>query len=256
MPPLPHLQQEEPGARTWAWLSEHPARFLGVSVAVTAALYLVPHGRLVIYPLMLLSTLAHEMGHGVAGLLVGGHFDSFVMNWDGSGVAHVAGYSGRVARAIVSAGGLVGPAFVAAGAFIAARKPSTARASLFGLGVLLALAELLVVRSLCGLLFVPLLAALCVFVARKTPPLGAQLFLSFLAVQLSLSVFSRGDYLFTRTAFDGLPSDVAAMSDALLLPYWFWGLLCGGVSVLALVVGLWVFLGGSLASLRRQPDRR
>jgi membrane-associated phospholipid phosphatase len=69
--------------------------------------------------------------------------------------------------------------------------------------------------------------------------------LVFLAVQLSLSVFSRGDYLFSEVARTGsgdFPSDVANMADALFLPYWFWGATCGAFSVAVLVVGLWAFL--------------
>ena len=41
------------------------------SVVLTVLLYVVPYGRYVAYPLMLLSTLVHEMGHGVANLVVG-----------------------------------------------------------------------------------------------------------------------------------------------------------------------------------------
>jgi membrane-associated phospholipid phosphatase len=68
----------------------------------------------------------------------------------------------------------------------------------------------------------------------------------FLAVQLALSVFSRGDYLFTDVARTGegtFPSDVANMSSALFLPYWFWGALCGAFSVAVLALGLRAYLG-------------
>jgi hypothetical protein len=73
----------------------------------------------------------------------------------------------------------------------------------------------------------------------------AKFTLVFLAVNLSASVFTRGDYLFTptaRTAKGVMPSDVANMAQALWLPYWFWGLLCGAISVAALGVGLWLYL--------------
>ena len=70
----------------------------------------------------------------------------------------------------------------------------------------------------------------------------AQVALALMAVQLSLSVFSRADYLFTESAGTG-PSDVAQMADALLLPYWFWGFVCGAFSVFVLVVGIRAFLG-------------
>jgi hypothetical protein len=75
----------------------------------------------------------------------------------------------------------------------------------------------------------------------------SQLALVFLAVQLSLSVYSRGDYLFTdvaRMSGGDMPSDVANMASALFLPYWFWGALCGALSVVVLCVGATLFLRG------------
>ena len=74
---------------------------------------------------------------------------------------------------------------------------------------------------------------------RKASPRGAQVALVFLAVQLSLSVFSRSDYLFTPGT-----SDVGAIESALFLPYWFWGAVCGGFSVVVLAIGAFAFLRG------------
>jgi hypothetical protein len=76
-------------------------------------------------------------------------------------------------------------------------------------------------------------------------PLSSQLIVLFVGVQLALSVFSRSDYLFTSvaiTATGNAPSDVARMADALFLPYWLWGLLCGGFSVWVLWRGIRAFL--------------
>lgn len=219
--------------------------FLLVSIALTVLLWAVPYGRYVGYPLMLLSTLVHELGHGVAGVMVGGSFDSFEMWSNGSGLAHVVGYDGRFARAIVSAGGLVGPACAAAVGFAMARGERRARGMLLVLGVLLLLADVLIVRSIFGWLFVTVFALSLLWVGTRAGGWASQLTLLFLSVQLALSVFSRGDYLFTDKAHTGggvFPSDVANMSSALFLPYWFWGALCGGFSILVLVVGAWSFL--------------
>lgn len=221
--------------------------FLLVSVAVTVVLWAVPYGRYVGYPLMLVSTLVHELGHGVAGVFVGGDFQSFEMWSNGSGAAHVVGYGGRVSRAIVSAGGLVGPAIAAAIGFVMARGERRARGMLLVLGALLLLADVLVVRSLFGFVFVALFAATLLFVGTRGSGWLSQLTLLFLSVQLALSVFSRGDYLFTDTAHTGggsFPSDVVNMAEALFLPYWFWGALCGAFSVAVLVIGAWSFLRG------------
>ena len=110
-----------------------PSAADATTVAVTLALYLVPYGHHIAYPLLLISTLVHELGHGVAAIMAGGDFDRFVMNWDGSGMAiwNSAGV-GRLGHAFVSAGGLVGPAVAAAICFALARRHNLSR---IGLGV-------------------------------------------------------------------------------------------------------------------------
>ena len=225
------------------------AAILMGSILLTVLLfYVIPYGRTIGYPLILLSTLAHEMGHGIAAICVGGSFERFVIYPDGSGVATWSGNVGRIGQAIVSAGGLVGPAIVAAIGFVLARKPDHAPKALYGFGFLLFLSLILVVRNIFGFFFVSLTAAACWFAASKLQPRFCQFFLSFIASQLALSVFSRGDYLFTaeaHTARGVMPSDVAQMADALFLPYWFWGGLCGLFSVLVLLWGLKVSLAPS-----------
>jgi hypothetical protein len=210
-----------------------------VSVLVTIVLYAIPELRWVAYPLLLLSTLAHEMGHGIAALLSGGQFIRFELYSDASGIAETATGS-SLSAAVVAAGGLVGPAVAAALSFYAGRRPGTARAFLATLCVGLLVALVWVVRNTFGWVFVGTFAALLGLLVFKASPRASQIALVFLGTQLGLSVFSRGDYLFTSTArLSGgtSPSDVALMADALLLPYWFWGLLCGAASLLALYIG-------------------
>ncbi len=230
MPSSPRLQP-----------TERARIVLVVSVTLTALLYVVPYGFYLAYPLMLLSTLAHEMGHGVAAMLVGGSFQRFQMWPDGSGVAVWSGEVSRLSRAVVAAGGLVGPAVAAAVGFALGRTVRSARGALAGAAAILLLALVLVVRNLFGALFVAVVIAGCMLAARKASGEVAQLVLIFLAVQLALSVFSRGDYLFTPQAETGagtMPSDVGQIAAALWLPYWFWGLACGAVSVAVLAYGI------------------
>ena len=183
----------------------------------------------------------HEMGHGLTALLLGGTFDSLVMSADGSGVAYLHVPDSRIARAATSAGGLVGPAFLAAVFFWLAKRPRTAHAGLMVFGLASLVALVLVVRSPVGWLLVGALGAGSVLLAVKSSARVAQVVLAFMAVQLSLSVFSRGDYLFTESTGVG-PSDVAQMADALVLPYWFWGIVCGAISVAVLLKGMRSFL--------------
>lgn len=216
-----------------------------VSGAITLALYMLPFGGLLSRPFLLLSTLAHEMGHGITALLLGGRFQRFAMWSNGAGVAEVdLGGFGRVRQALTLAGGLIGPAVAAALFFSLGRTSRGAHICLLTLGVLLVLAEILVVRNAFGFAFVGLVAAACLLVALRGSPSVAQMSVVFVAVQLALSVFSRADYLFVREARNptGIyPSDVQRMAQLLWLPYWLWGALCGAISLAALAWGLRIY---------------
>jgi hypothetical protein len=210
------------------------------SLLVTGLLYALPQLRVLAYPLLLLSTLVHEMGHGLAAVLTGGEFVSFELYSDGSGVARTAVADSRLTRAVVAAGGLVGPSVAAAVSFLVGRRAGPSRLFLTVLSVSLLSALVFVVRNAFGVVFVGSFALVLGALALKAGSRVSQIALVFLGTQLGLSVFSRGDYLFTdraATSTGSMPSDVASMSDALLLPYWFWGLLCGAISIAALVVG-------------------
>lgn len=220
-------------------------RALILSVLVTLLLYMIPFGGFIAYPLILLSTLAHELGHGLTAILVGAEFRSFVLHADGSGVAMTAGVHARWQQALISAGGLVGPAVVSAVLLGLGKKPKAARWSLRLIGFACIAALLLVVRNLFGWLFIGLFAMTCLIIAGRAVAKVSQFALVFIAVQLALSVFSRSDYLFTKTAMTAqgpMPSDVAHMAQALFLPYWFWGGVCGGFSLLVVFLGIRTFL--------------
>jgi hypothetical protein len=210
---------------------------LGLSVGVTLLLYWIPYGYVFVYPLLLLSTLAHEMGHGLMAEVVGGDFDRFLMWSDGSGLALYMSSPSRIGQALVAAGGLIGPAVAAALLFRLARTAIHARRIFYGIGAVLLILMVFYVRNLFGFFFVAGLVLLSLVLGRAASDELAQLLLVFVAVQLALSVFSRADYLFTAVAETGggvHPSDVAQIAQALWLPYWFWGAACGAFSLLVL----------------------
>jgi hypothetical protein len=222
-----------------------------ISAVVTLGLYVVPHGEVIARPLMYLSTLVHELGHGMAALLVGGRFERLQMYADGSGVALTAA-STTWQHALTIAGGLVGPAVAAALGFAVARRASWARWGLGAIGLLLVWAMVFKVRTGFGLAVAGVLASTALVVAWRARADWAQLVLGFLSVQLALSVFSRGDYLFTDKAMTGAGvglSDSAALGQLLGGPYWLWGGVCAAFSLVALAVGAWLMLRG----VARQP---
>jgi len=215
------------------------SRVLIISVILTGVLYVIPFGRTIAWPLVLISTLAHELGHGLAAVVLGGHFYSLRLYPDASGVALWGGPLGRVATGLVAAAGLVGPAVAAFVLLVVGQRGRRAARALIILGVALVVIAVWLVRNPFGLVFTLLLAATLIVVARRAPG-SAQAVVVFLAVQLALAVFSRADYLFTSMALTRsgpMPSDVSVMAQALFLPYWFWGAACGVASLLVLGAG-------------------
>ncbi len=217
---------------------------MGAAAAVCILAPLLPFGGIIGYPILLLSTLAHEMGHGLTAILVGLEFDSFRLYADGSGVALIGGRAGRLSLAATAAGGLIGPAVAAALLFWLSSRPRLAQIALVASGAFMIAACVLVIRNAFGLAFVGAVGGGLLYVGIRLGTGAAQFTAALLAVQMALSVFARADYLFTKTAMTSagaMPSDVAQLADLLFLPYWFWGVVCGAVSVGVLVTGLSAF---------------
>jgi hypothetical protein len=217
---------------------------LAIAVGVTLLVYGVPMLRVLSWPLLLLSTLVHELGHGLTAVLLGGRFDRLLLWADGSGMAAYAGRFGALASASIAAGGLLGPPLAALALFMAGRRSRPAHIGLGVSAAFLLLVTVLWAGNLFTVVFCLLLAAVLGLLAWRATPAASQVVCVFLAVQLALASFSRSDYLFTavaHTAEGPMPSDVAHIAAALWLPYWFWGGLIAALSLLLLVLGAWRF---------------
>jgi len=228
------------------------------SVAITLAMFAIPspqHTWFLLAPFRWLHIYVHEFGHGIAALLAGGQFYNFEM-YTYSGVAHIS-HSSDLAAAFVCAGGLCGPAVVG-GVFLAmGRNVRMARLALGAFGVFMAVSLVLWTRTPFGWGFGAVVAGLALLVALRARPALAQMVLVFLGVQLALSVYTGGGYLFTQYATiqngERHASDTQAMADAIGGTYWFWGVVCAAFSALVLLVGVWLYVrsgrGGRKAAL-------
>lgn len=218
-----------------------PVQLLLLAALATVVLYLLPYSAQLAWPLVLLSTLVHELGHGLTALLMGGRFEALYLWPDASGVAAYRGRFGPLPRALIAAGGLLGPSLMAATLFHAGRRAEIARRALWVGGAVLIVALLFWVRNVFGAIFVAVCAALLIGLALRARPGVQQFAVVFVAIQLCLTVFSRGDYLFMPQAITAqgvVPSDTGQIEQALWLPYWFWGLLIAIASLGILAQGL------------------
>lgn len=116
-------------------LPRDESRQLLLLAAVTAAvLAWVPWLRILGFPFRMLATLVHELGHGLAALVTGGHFLRFVIRGDGSGLALTAGGW----RPVVIPAGYLGVALFAAALVLLGARPRAGRRALAVLGVAVA----------------------------------------------------------------------------------------------------------------------
>ena len=229
-------------------VSRKQALFLLVSAAIaTVAIWQLPFGHQLLYPFTILSVWFHEMGHGLTALLLGGTFQKLELFANGSGVATHGGVvsGGRLGRALVAAGGPLGPAIAGSALIIAARWPKLSRWSLGALVAALLL-SLIWIRTLFGAIAIVAWAGGIGVIALWGPKWLREFALPFLGVQACVSTYNQLGYLFTREVrIDGqfLLSDSGQVARQLILPYWFWGALLGLLSLGLLAISLLLTFG-------------
>ena len=210
---------------------------------VTVALWQLPFGNFVLYPFTILATWFHEMGHGLTAIALGGRFEKLMIFPNGSGLAYHSGdlALGAGGRALVSAGGLMGPSIAGAILLLTSRHRKSARQALFALGTLLLLSTLVWVRSLYGWLMLPALGFLILYLSLESVAWLPVFSVQFLGVQACISSYRHLDYLFSHSATIGgrtMLSDTGRIAQLLFFPYWFWGGLITVASALILLESL------------------
>ncbi|MBW4683749.1 MAG: M50 family metallopeptidase [Komarekiella atlantica HA4396-MV6] len=212
---------------------------IGAAIATTL-LWQVPGGDYILYPFTILATWFHEMGHGLMALLLGGQFQRLEIFSNGSGVATYGLRSswGPIGPALVAAAGPMGPPLAGAVLILASRSFRAASLSLKILGSFLLFSALIWVRSLFGLVAIPLLGLIILGIALKAPRWAQGFAIQFLGVQACISTYHQLDYLFSYSAGSLGLSDTAQMQRYLILPYWFWGGLMAIASLVILVQSL------------------
>jgi len=219
----------------------NPRTRLLLSAATIALLWQLPYGAEMLYPLTLLATFAHEMGHGLAALALGFSFDEMLLHADGSGMAVWHGNPGATATALIAAGGLIGPSLGGVSLLLLSRAPRFSRAALVLVAVLLLTAVALWVRNAFGIGFLLAWALVLGLAARVLPDAAASFVLHLIALTLCLSWFTDLDYMFSNQAVvNGVVhlSDSAVIAQALWLPYWFWGALVAVFSLVLVLLGI------------------
>ena len=201
-----------------------------MAAATSAILWQFKAGRYLLYPLTILATWFHEMGHGLCAMLLGGSFVSLSLFPDGSGYAVHSGtrFLGQPGLALIAAAGPLGPALAGALLIVFSLRPRWSRLGLTGVALVMLLSALIWIRTVFGVSLMVLWALVLLLIRFKKSERWHSLTLQFIGVQACISVFLNIDYLFTeKVQVSGrlVDPDTGQIAAALFLPYWFWAIL-------------------------------
>ena len=202
------------------------------AVAVSVFLPRITYGKYLMYPFALLGTWAHESGHGVAAMLVGGKFKKLEIYSNLGGVAYSSGVGDR-AHAFVAAGGLLGPALAGGAIILFGAREETAQAALIGLSIVVALSLVFFVRNKFGFFALAAIAAAMVAAGILAPRSVGVLLTQLVGIQFCVASWNTLDYMFTKNFKRNgktINSDTQDIAEALFLPYWFWGAVIAAAS--------------------------
>lgn len=213
-------------------------------IAISILVFLIwqlPYFGYIQYPLLLLGTWFHEMGHGLTAILLGGKFYYLEIYENGGGVAYSdvskSYLNYPLARAITAAGGLLGPAISGAILVASAKRKIASKITLWILLSIMVLSLCIWIHELLALVILSVFAAILFFIAILKIRKIEAFTLLFLGTQCVLSTYFQIGYLFTKQ-FDRegkiLYSDTQVIANNLFGTYWMWAILILMITVILL----------------------
>jgi hypothetical protein len=188
----------------------------------------VPDLSVILYPFRFFVTTIHELGHGMAALISGGHFLQYQVFESGAGVATTSGGSPW----LVLPAGYVGTALFGAALLYLANRTKHTKGISVALGVLFLLLTALFARSLPAILAGVIIALVLIILGRRGNITVNTFTLNLLAIMtglnavLDLWALLRNPNLGVLGPNGGTPNDALAAAQTLgVLPEVGWALL-------------------------------
>ena len=179
---------------------------------------------------------------GLTAILVGGSFNRLLIYRNLGGTAYSSGV-GSFGRALVAAGGLLGPALAGGLIIVLGSRQDTAPWVLAGLSFAIVFSLVFFVRNLFGWIALGLIAAVLGPMAFYGPELPRIFVAQLIGIQFCMASLGTLDYMFTRDFRRNgqvINSDTQEIAEVLLLPYWFWGGLIAALSFLVMASSFYV----------------
>lgn len=211
-------------------------RAFWAATILTVLLWIIPFGEWIIYPLSLLGTWVHELGHGVAALMAGGRFEELSLHPDLSGLATTSGVTSSGGKALVAAGGLVFPALAGFCMLTLSARQRLGPVVLAGLLGAMVLSVILWVRNPFGIVALLVLSAGIGYGMWRLSGRTLFFLVILISLQVGLSGLRNWRYLFSAESQPGQPSDTAQLTQALGGVTWLWGALVLAINVTLIVL--------------------
>jgi hypothetical protein len=223
-----------------------PLILAGVAFILSLFMGQIPVLRWLFYPFRLVTTLVHELSHGLAALLTGGRFLQFTIASDSSGLATSDGGW----RWIVIPAGYLGAALFGGLLLLVTNRsqPRGRRLLAISMGLFFVLVTLLFARGLTAILVSGVTAAALLALGVYGPSLWLTFGLNLLAIQCSLNALDSLAGLVRISSGPFMaPTDAQSMATLTHIPAVLWAVLWS-LTALALLAGS-VYL-----SLRRRDS--
>lgn len=227
--------------------SQQTLTLIGLAGLTSLLLVMVPVLRLLNYPFRLLLTMVHELGHGLAALLTGGHFVRFVVFANGSGLAYTAGGW----RFAVIPAGYMGLALFGAGLIMLGRSHRWGRTAMAVIGggmlvmsVRYGMPSIFSADWLSGILTTVsgiVFGGIFLWVAVKAAPGWIVYLLHLVAIQAGLTAFSDVFTLIGLSTrfFDAPANDAQSMAQLTFIPAFVWAGLWAVMAVVLIGGAIW-----------------
>jgi len=227
-----------------------------IATVITIALWLIPYGEFVVYPIRLFVTFIHESSHALMAVLTGGAVQSLTISADTSGLTYSAP-SGMIGGLLTSSAGYLGTTIAGVLMLFLIRKKFSPNKILTAQGLFVAV--MLIVFTLVSPLFNFLslqvavsslvftlfaggaLAAGLIALGLFASPRIASFAVAFLAVQCLLNAVTDQLTLFVINSpfrSSDITNDAANMANATHLPGIFWVVIWIGISIVMISLGL------------------
>ncbi len=212
-------------------------------VALNVVLVQFPLGRLVIYPFVILSTWFHEIGHGLAAIILNGDLLRIELYADGSGVAvHTSPqFLGNIGNAIVAISGPLFPPIVGFILFKISKNVNISKLVLLFLSLAILGSVVMWIRTLFGVIILLLISLIIISIALSKNSKIQFIALQLIGIQAFISVYLSIGYLFSESGTvnqSSFASDTSIIEQNTFLPYWLWAGIILIISAVLFVISI------------------